>query len=140
MRRNITDSELEELGLTRPESRDLMMKLNNAIHRCYKSRIPNHVKHYQDKGIEVCQEWKESKYEFIKWASRNGYKKGLEFDRIDNSKGYHPDNCRFVDIYEGRRNRTTCRSFDEKNAARLLRDNGFSEVFIKEHFPGLHTS
>ena len=51
---------------------------------------------YFHKGITVCEEWKHSREAFCKWAKNNGYKKGLQLDRIDNLKGYSPDNCRFV--------------------------------------------
>lgn len=33
---------------------------------------------------------------FIAWCEANGYREGLEIDRIDNNSGYRPDNCRFV--------------------------------------------
>ena len=37
----------------------------------------------------------------------NGYSDSLSIDRIDNSKGYCPDNCRFVTMAEQARNKTT---------------------------------
>ncbi len=33
---------------------------------------------------------------FKDWALANGYEDGLTIDRIDSTKGYHPNNCRFV--------------------------------------------
>lgn len=51
---------------------------------------------YFDKGITVCDEWKNDFEVYKKWAVLNGFKKGLQIDRIDNSKGYCPENCRFV--------------------------------------------
>lgn len=51
---------------------------------------------YYDKGIMVCDEWKKDFAKFEKWCIDNGYRKGLQIDRIENSKGYQPDNCRFV--------------------------------------------
>ena len=35
----------------------------------------------------------------------NGYRKELTIDRIDNEKGYSPDNCRWVTWAEQSRNR-----------------------------------
>jgi hypothetical protein len=34
----------------------------------------------------------------------NGWHEGLQIDRIDNNKGYSPDNCRFVTPKENLRN------------------------------------
>ena len=51
--------------------------------------------YYYDKGISVCKEW--GMYSnFKKWAISNGHIDGLQIDRIDNSLGYYPNNCRFV--------------------------------------------
>lgn len=45
------------------------------------------------KGIEVCQEWRESFLTFEKWALDNGYKSGLSIKRIDCLKDFSPNNC-----------------------------------------------
>ncbi len=50
---------------------------------------------YGGRGITVCPEWDDAKT-FVEWAMFNGYEIGLEIDRRDNSRGYSPDNCRFV--------------------------------------------
>lgn len=53
----------------------------------------NHL--YFKKGISLCDNWKRFVV-FKEWALQNGFKPGLQLDRIDNSKGYCPDNCRFT--------------------------------------------
>jgi len=50
---------------------------------------------YYDRGISVCNEW-ETFRNFADWAINNGHSKELTLDRIDNDKGYCPDNCRWV--------------------------------------------
>ncbi|MBI5865816.1 MAG: hypothetical protein HZB38_15195 [Planctomycetes bacterium] len=63
--------------------------------RCH---VPSHEHFalYGGRGITVCAEWRDSFDSFREWANRSGYVPGLQIDRIDNSKGYCPENCRFV--------------------------------------------
>jgi hypothetical protein len=65
------------------------------LKRC---RSPQHKSHqyYFDKGIKVCKSWDQSYIAFRDWAMQNGYRQGLEIDRIKNELGYSPSNCRFV--------------------------------------------
>ena len=71
--------------------------------RCENPNRPKY-KDYGGRGIKVCSEWHEAS-NFIMWALNNGYKKGLQLDRIDNDGDYCPDNCRFVTPKENSRNR-----------------------------------
>lgn len=61
-------------------------------------------KDYGARGIKVCDEWKKASA-FVEWALSNGYRKGLQLDRIDNNSDYSPQNCRWVTPKENSRNR-----------------------------------
>ena len=68
---------------------------------------PSHVAYarYGRMGIGVCKEWSEDYQTFYNWSISNGYTEQLTLDRIDNSKGYSPNNCRWVDRKTQVRNR-----------------------------------
>ena len=66
-----------------------------------KSRCrPNskNAKTYYKRGITVCDEWKSDFMSFYNWAMQSGYSDNLSLDRIDNDKGYYPENCQWIDI------------------------------------------
>ena len=91
-------------------------KLNNVYwkikERCYNPKSLSYI-NYGAVGITMCDEWKNSYNEFKTWAENNGYKEDimpngrnrLTLDRIDNSKGYCPSNCRWVTQKEQQNNR-----------------------------------
>lgn len=77
------------------------------LNRCSKPNSHG-FKWYGGKGIKVCEEWA-NEYtgyvNFYNWSINNGYKEiklpsgrnKLTIDRIDGTKGYCPDNCRWVE-------------------------------------------
>lgn len=60
--------------------------------------------------------------EFAEWAEANGWKYGLELDRIDNSTGYSKDNCRFVTRAENLRNKRNNRRLTAFGETKIAED------------------
>lgn len=84
-------------------SSKLYNKWRAMMTRTAKYGIDSH--RYHDRNITVCLEWKQSYLAFKRWALNNGYNDTLQLDRIDNSKGYYPENCRFVNQCQNLANR-----------------------------------
>lgn len=87
--------------------------------RCYNKNDARYSR-YGGRGITVCEEWREDFSAFYKWALANGYRDDLTIDRIDNNKGYSPDNCRWADQETQSRNRASNVKIRIGNATRTL--------------------
>lgn len=86
---------------------------NSRLYRIWtdiKTRCRNKNRHqykwYGARGIDYCEEW-ESFEPFLDWALKNGYSETLQIDRIDNDKGYYPENCQWITGVENTRKRST---------------------------------
>lgn len=83
--------------------------------RCYNQNQKNYPL-YGGRGIQVCQEWLDGFEAFYSWAITHGYRDGLTIDRKDNSKGYEPDNCRWVTQAEQIKNRRPVEEWNRPGA------------------------
>lgn len=70
--------------------------------RCYNSEDKGYYA-YGAKGIRVCRRWHKVE-NFVADAS-SLYEAGLFLDRLDGSKSYSPENCRWADNSQSNRNR-----------------------------------
>lgn len=77
-----------------------------SIYKGMNTRSGNHDGY---EHVTVCSEWQDSFAKFIYWSITNGYEDSLTIDRIDNSKGYEPKNCRWATIQQQANNKSSAR-------------------------------
>lgn len=75
----------------------------NVKQRCFNEKFIKYSD-YGGRGIGIDENWKNDFKSFYNWCLQNGYKKGLEIDRIDNNGNYEPSNCRFSSRSENMNN------------------------------------
>lgn len=104
----------------------LYRKLQNMRSRC---EIPSAsgYEYYGGRGISVCDEWRNNPAAFVSWALANGYRPGMEIDRIEVNGPYSPGNCRFIPHAVNSRLRRNSQCTEEKaDAVRAALASGAS--------------
>ena len=92
--------------------------------RCNNSKDEK-FKDYGGRGIIICPEWTNDYTVFRDWALNNGYKEGLQINRIENNGNYEPSNCNFISNEENCQNKRTTKLNKEKVLKiRELHDTG----------------
>lgn len=97
----------------------------SMIRRCTNPKCKNY-RLYGGRGITVCDEWLQFP-PFHKWMLEQGYTRGLSIDRIDNDKGYCPENCRVTTMRVQQQNRRNSITVEYKNERKALIE--FSRTF-----------
>src|SRR6266853_6128210 len=106
---------------------------NAMLGRCYRSNNASYYR-YGRRGIRVCNRWLLSFQDFLldmglKPSSSHS------LDRLDNSKGYSPDNCRWATPEEQCCNRDSSHLIEyngkSQTISRWSRDTGLSKSLIR---------
>lgn len=87
--------------------------------RCYNENDPSYH-NYGGRGIRMCEEWKDDVQKFYEWAILNGWRQGLDINRIDNNGNYEPTNCNCITRKENSRNRRVNRYITYKGMTKCL--------------------
>ena len=96
----------------------------NIKKRCY-GNTSYLTKNYKDKGIIMCEEWKNDFKIFFDWAIKNGYDNNsprgvCTLDRINYNGNYEPENCRWISIQEQQLNKSTNRRITFNNETHTI--------------------
>lgn len=89
--------------------------------RCY-TKSSRAYQNYGNRGIKVCDEWKDSFDSFMEWAISHGYTEKLTIERIDVNGDYCPDNCTWIPFNEQQGNRRNCYAFEYNGRVQNLAD------------------
>jgi hypothetical protein len=93
----------------------------HMLSRCYDKTYPRYSD-WGGRGIRVCKEWRDpvtGLINFAKWAIKNGWKKGLYFDRENNDGDYEPSNCRFISARRSILNRRSTKMGNDPQTGEL---------------------
>lgn len=98
--------------------------------RCYNEKHIGYS-NYGGKGIKICEEWRHSSNDFIRWALENGYDENLTIDRIDSNKSYSPCNCRWVSKSIQSRNRIKAQKNNSTGKKGVFKDKKYFRAMIR---------
>ena len=94
---------------------------NNIIGRT-ECKNSQQYKYYGQRGIKICDDWRNSYLAFKEWALSNGYDDTLTIDRIDVNGNYEPNNCRWTDMKHQARNTRHNKLYTINGVTKCLQD------------------
>lgn len=101
----------------------------SMIQRCTNPTCSSYYK-YGKRGITVCERWRTSYQSFLEDMGRRP-SASHSLERIDNDKGYGPDNCRWATLSEQANNKRSCRFITclgrTATVAQWARENGLTK-------------
>lgn len=109
---------------------------DKMVIRCY-DKTSKDYENWGGRGISVSDEWlgENGIINFYNWSLNNGYEDGLTIDRIDNNKGYYPDNCRWATYKEQanntRRNRKVLYNGEKMNLCNFCEIAGMESSHVR---------
>ena len=129
---------VKEMHTTHGLSQSRIYKVYSGMKkRCYDK---NHklYNRYGGRGITICDQWLNDFMAFYNWSMANGYQDDLTIDRIDNDKGYSPDNCRWVTMLEQAQNTSKNVNITYKGKTQTIsawsRETGIPQNTISRRF------
>jgi len=124
---NLITGAVKSCGCLKHKTQDTHHLSNTRLYRIWNALIQrcnnkNHsgYRYYGEKGIAVCEAWKDDFITFYEWAMMNGYSDELTIDRINTSEGYFPENCRWVSRKAQANNRTFCKMIEYNGKIQTL--------------------
>ena len=90
----------------------ILSRTSNSHRKAYKN--------YGERGIKMCEEWKNDFIKFYEWSMKNGYQENLSIERINVNGNYEPSNCKWITLKEQANNKRNSHFITYKGETKTL--------------------
>lgn len=104
----------------------------NIKTRCYNEKSPNY-KSYGERGIAMCDEWKEKFEPFMTWALKNGYSDDLTIERVDVNGNYEPSNCKWIPMKQQASNKQNTLKVGNVTLKSICKEHGLNYKLVHQY-------